>query len=32
MPDNRELLTVLLAEKKGKIKGGIYHRMQIDFA
>lgn len=32
MPDNRELLPVLLAEKSGKIKGGIYHRMQIDFA
>lgn len=32
MPDNRELLSVLLAEKCGKIKGGIYHRMQIDFA
>ena len=32
MPDNRELLPVLLVEKSGKIKGGIYHRMQIDFA
>lgn len=32
MPYNRELLPVLLAEKSGRIKGGIYHRMQIDFA
>lgn len=32
MSDTRELLPVLLSEKSGKIKGGIYHRMQIDFA
>lgn len=32
MADKRELLSVLLSEKSSKIKGGIYHRMQIDFA
>ncbi len=32
MPYNRELLSVLLTEKSDRIKGGIYHRMQIDFA
>lgn len=32
MSDTRELLPVLLSEKRNKIKGGIYHRMQIDFA
>lgn len=32
MSDSRELLQTLVFEKKNKIKGGIYHRMQIDFA
>lgn len=32
MPDTRELLPVLLSEKRNRIKGGIYHRTQIDFA
>lgn len=32
MPDTRELLPVLLFEKQNRIKGGIYNRMQVDFA
>ncbi len=32
MKDSRILLSVLEFEKKNKIKGGIYHRMQVDFA
>jgi len=32
MSDSRELLQTLVFEKQNKIKGGIYHRMQIDFA
>lgn len=32
MAEQRELLNVLLAEKKGRIKGGIYNKMQVDFA
>jgi len=32
MKDSRTLLSVLEFEKKSKIKGGIYHRMQVDFA
>ena len=32
MPYNRKLLSVLLFEKQNKIKDGIYHRLQIDFA
>ncbi len=32
MAEQRELLTVLLAEKKSRIKGGIYNKMQVDFA
>lgn len=32
MPCKRTLLSTLLFEKNNNIKGGIYHRMQIDFA
>lgn len=32
MPYNRKLLPILLFEKRNKIKGGIYHRLQVDFA
>ncbi|MBP1546123.1 MAG: Fic family protein [Oscillospiraceae bacterium] len=32
MSEQRELLNVLLAEKKSRIKGGIYNKMQVDFA
>ena len=33
MPENkRTLLPLLVSEKKNKIKGSIYNRMQVDFA
>lgn len=32
MADTRELLPVLLFEKQNRIKGGIYNRMQVNFA
>ena len=32
MEKDRTLRNVLLLEKKRKIGGGIYHKMQVDFA
>lgn len=32
MKSKRELLPLLMLEKNNKISGGIYHKMQIDFA
>lgn len=32
MSVSRELLPVLLSEKRNGIKGGIYNKMQVDFA
>ena len=32
MSVSRQLLPVLLSEKKNAVKGGIYNKMQVDFA
>ena len=32
MAEKRILTDTLLFEKKNKISGGIYHKMQVDFA
>ena len=32
MSVSRELLPVLMSEKRNGIKGGIYNKMQVDFA
>lgn len=32
MSENRDLLKTLLFEKNNRISGGIYHKMQVDFA
>ena len=32
MSENRNLISTLLFEKKNRISGGIYHKMQVDFA